>query len=225
MEGYGKVTPPRTKSKTINSHAAELVKMNGNDSGNFHATNPFGNEMETMTRWETLTENLLESTIADMFSELIFNYIPNSVKMQKKTAAAEQPSSSPASPDSTNPVDEAENTTLNNAWPPLEVTDYSLRGWPNSNNKPLCEISTAEEAASRDSDIATPVAAPSTPSIHGNPSGSNTLINSADRNPFLSGYAQQGEPSKALNKPNENLSMPIEDNPLRYVFRTPHQEA
>ena len=37
----------------------------------FHATNPFGSEIETVTRWNTLTENLRESTITDMFSELM----------------------------------------------------------------------------------------------------------------------------------------------------------
>ena len=82
-------------------------------------------------------------------------------------------------------MDGAENTTQKTALPPLEVTDYSLEGWPNSNKKPLCEVSTTEEDASQDSDIATPMAAPRTPSIHRDPSGSHTLTNSAVRNPFL----------------------------------------
>ena len=159
--------------------------------GNFHSTNPFGNEIETMTRWDTLTENLLESTIADMFPELMSDYIPNSDQNPEKK-------------DNTNPVDGAGNTKQNNAWPPLEVTDYSLEEWPNSNNKPLCEIDTTEEPASQDCNVATPVAAPRTPLIYRNPSVSHALINSADRNPLLSKYAQQGEPSKAPNKPNEN---------------------
>ena len=65
----------------------------------------------------------------------------------------------------------------------------------------------------RRSRITTPIAAPRTPIIQGNPSGSHALTNS--------GYAQQGGPSKAPNKPSENLPTQIEDNPLRYVFRTP----
>ena len=121
--------------------------MDENNFGDFHATNPFGNEVETMIRWDTLTENLLKSTIADMFSELMSHYIPNLEQNAETTAAAERPGSSPASPDSTNPVDGAGNTTQNIAWPPLEVTDCSLEEWPNSNNKPLCEIDTTEEAA------------------------------------------------------------------------------
>ena len=100
--------------------------------------------METVTRWDTLTENLLASTIVDMFPEFMSDYISNSEQNVEMTAATGQPGSSQASPDSTNPVDGAENTTQNNAWPPLEVTDYSLEGWPNSNNKPLCEVGTAE---------------------------------------------------------------------------------
>ena len=85
----------------------------------------------------------------------------------------------------------------------------------------MCEIDTTEEAASQDSNVTTPVAAPRTPSIHRNPSGSHTLTNSADRNLFLIGYTQQGNKSKGSIKPNENQATQIEDNPLRYVFRTP----
>ena len=88
--------------------------MDENDFGTFHATNPFGNEIETMTRWDTFTEDLLESTIADMFSEIMSDYIPNSKQSAETTAAAEQPGSSPASPDSFDPVDGVETATQNN---------------------------------------------------------------------------------------------------------------
>ena len=90
--------------------------MDRNNFGTFHATNPIGNEIETTTRWDTLTENL-ESTIADMFSKIMSDYIPNSEQSAEMTAAAEQPGSSPASPDSTNPVDGAEKATHSNTWP------------------------------------------------------------------------------------------------------------
>ena len=149
------------------------------------------------------------------------DYVSNSEQNAEKTAAAEQPSSSPASPNSTNLLDSAENTTQGNAWPPLEVRDYSLREWPNSNNKPSCEMSTAEEITSQNSDLATPLAAPRTPSIHRDPLGSLALTNSADRNPFSSAYTQQAGPSKASNNQNENPPLQIEDNLLRYVFKTP----
>ena len=65
-----------------------------------------------MINWETLTENLLESTIVDMFSELMSNYIPNSEQNVEMTAATQQPGSSQASLDSINPVDGAENNPL-----------------------------------------------------------------------------------------------------------------
>ena len=153
--------------------------------GDIHATNPFRNEMVPMNRWDILTENRLESTIADMFSELMSDYIPNSEQNAEITAAAERPGLSPASPDSTDPVDGAENTTQNDAWPPLEITDRSLEEWPNSNNKPLCEIDTTEEAAMRYSNVTTPVATPRTPMILWNPSGSHASTASIDKNPFL----------------------------------------
>ena len=75
--------------------------MDWNELRNFHATNPFGSAMETVTRWDTLTANLLESAIVDMFSELMSDYISNSEQNVEMTAATEQPGSSQASPDST----------------------------------------------------------------------------------------------------------------------------
>ena len=149
------------------------------------------------------------------------DYVSNSEQITEITAAAEQPSSSPASPNSANLLDSAENATQGNAWPPLEVTDYSLKEWLNSNNKPSCELSTAEEITSQDSDLATPLAALRTPSIHRDPLRSLALTNSADREPFSSAYTQQAGPSKASNNQNENPPKQIEDNPLRYVFKTP----
>ena len=90
-----------------------------------------------------------------------------------------------------------------------------------SNNKPLCEMSTAEEITSHNSDLATPLAAPRTPSSHRDPLGSLALTNSADRNPFSSAYTRQAGASRALNNQNENPPTQIEDNPLRYVFNPP----
>ena len=179
--------------------------MGENNFRDFHATNPFGNEIETMIRWDTLTENLPESTIADMFSELMFDYIPNSEQNTEITAAAERPGSSPASPDSTNPVDGAGNSTQNDAWPPLEVTDCSLEEWPNSNNNPLCEIVTTEEDALQHSSVTTPVTAPRTPMIHRNPSGSHASTNSTDRNPFWANMPnQQSHPRHRTNRMKTN---------------------
>ena len=195
--------------------------MNWDVPRNFHATNPLGSMIKNTTRWETLTDNLQEPTITNVFSELMSDFISNAEQNTEMTAAAEQLGSSQASPDSTNPVDGTGNTTRNNAWPPLEVTDYNLEEWPNSNKKPPCEASVAEDTASQSSNHATPVAAPRTPSINKNPQGSLALGTSGTRNPFLSGYAREGGPSAAPIEPNDNPSTQMEDNPLRYVFRTP----
>ena len=110
--------------------------MNWNPPKSFHATNPFSNVMEDATCWEIPTDNQQEPTIAGMFSEPMSNYISNTEQNMEMTTAAEQLGSSQASPDSTDPVDSTGNTTRNNAWPPLEVTDYSLEEWPNSNKNP-----------------------------------------------------------------------------------------
>ena len=117
--------------------------MNWNPPKSFHATNPFSNVIEDATHWETLTDNPQEPTIADMFSELMSDHISITEQNMEMTTAAEQLGSSQASPDSTDPVDSTGSTTRNNAWPPLEVTDYSLEEWPNSNKKPPYETSAA----------------------------------------------------------------------------------
>ena len=136
-------------------------------------------------------------------------------------AAGSQPNSSRASPDSTNPAKGAEVTMQSNSWSPLEVTDYSSDGWPNSINRPICKPSTSKETVTQDCDIATPMATPRTPEICGDPQGSHAQISSEDRNHFLSGYVQPGAPTKASSKPIENPPTQVEENPLRYTFRTP----
>ena len=110
--------------------------MNRNPPKSFHATNPFGNIVRDATSWETLTNSSPEPTITDMFLDFMSDYIPSTDQNTEMTTAAEQLGSSQASPDSTHPVVSTGNTTRSNAWPPLEVTDYSLEEWPNSNKKP-----------------------------------------------------------------------------------------
>ena len=65
--------------------------MNWDEPRNFYATNPFGSVMENMTRLDTLTEDLLEPTITDIFSEFMSDYISNLEQNMEITAAAEQP--------------------------------------------------------------------------------------------------------------------------------------
>ena len=78
--------------------------MNWNPPKSFHATKAFGNVIEDATRSETLIDNPQEPTIADMFSELMSDYISNTEQNMEMTSAAEQLGSSQASPDSTDPV-------------------------------------------------------------------------------------------------------------------------
>ena len=153
------------------------------------------------------------------------DYVSNSEQIAEITAAAEQPSSSPASPNSTNLLDSAENATQGNAWPPLEVTDYSLKEWLNSNNKPSCELSTAEEITSQDSDLATPLAAPRTPSIHRDPLRSLALTNSADRDSFQAHTLNKQDhlrhrTTKMKTRPNKSKITHCGTSSKR-----PHQEA
>ena len=199
--------------------------MSRDNLRSFHATNPFGNEKAASIRWDTLTENLSESTMTRMFSELMSDYVSNSEQNADITTAAEQPSSSPASPNSTNLLDSAENATQGNTWPLLEVTDYSLKEWPNSNNELVSGMATTEKNASQDSNKTTPVAAPRIPSIHRNPLGSLAQTSSADRNPFLNAYTQQAGPTKTSNNRDENPPAQVEDNPLRFLFKTPRQKT
>ena len=110
--------------------------MNKHPPKSFHTTNPFGNIVEDATDWETLAQNSQEPTMADVFLEFMSDYISSTEQNMEMTTAAQQLGSSQASPDSTSPVDGTGNTTRNDAWPPLEVTDYSLKEWPNSNKKP-----------------------------------------------------------------------------------------
>ena len=187
-------------------------------TSDFHATNPFRRETET-----TIEQNecRLDSAIGAMLSEIMSDYIPSQEQNTEIAVATSQPNSSRASPDSTNPQDDAETTRQRNTWPPLEVTDYSLENWPNSNQGPIHEPSTADTPIEQNDTLATPQADPRTMVVERKPSGSQEMTNSADRNPFRSGYALPAVPAKTSSKSGENLKTTVRENPLRYVFRTP----
>ena len=137
-------------------------------------------------------------------------------------AAASQPCSSRASQDSTNTADGAETATQCNAWPPpLEVTDYCLEEWPNSNNRPTGEHDTTNEVIAQMNGIATPAVVPRSSKTCGDPPGSRASVSSENRNPFLSGYTQPKASANVRSEPAENQQTTTEENPLRYIFRTP----
>ena len=201
------------------SHPVAMERREDNATiSDLHATNPFRRGTEATTEQN---ECRLDSAIAAMFSEVMSDYVPSQEQNAEIAVATSQSNSSRASPDSTNPQDGAETTMQRNTWPPLEVTDYSLENWPNSNQGPTCEPSTADTPIEQNDTLTTPQADPRTAVVERNPSGSQEMTNSIGGIPFRSGYALPGAPAKASSRPAENLKTTVTENPLRYVFRTP----
>ena len=149
----------------------------------FHTTNPFGSGINAVTELNGVNGSRSDTTIAAMFSEIMSDYVPSQEQTVEIAAATSQPNSSRASPDSKNPLVEAETTMQNNTRPQLEVTDYSLENGPNSNLGPTCEPSAAN-AIELTSNLVTPTAAPRTPAIKRDPSGSQALTRSMGEKPL-----------------------------------------
>ena len=205
------------EAKILHSVAMERRETNATII-DFHATNPFRRRTEATTEQN---ECRLDSAIAAVFSEVMSDFVPSQEQNAEIAVATSQPNSSRASPDSTNPPDDAETTTQRNTWPPLEVTDYSLENWPNSNHGPTGEPSIADTPNEQNDTPMTPRADPRTAVVERNPPGSQEMTNSIGGNPFRSGYALPEAPAKMSNRPAENSKTNITENPLRYVFRTP----
>ena len=176
------------------SHPVAMERREANATiSDLHATNPFRRGTEATTEQN---ECRLDSAIAAMFSEVMSDYVPSQEQNAEIAVATSQPNSSRASPDSTNPQDGAETTMQRNTWPPLEVTDYSLENWPNSNQGPTCEPSTADTPIEQNDTLTTPQVDPRTAVVERKPSGSQEITNSIGGNPFRSGYALPGAPAK-----------------------------
>ena len=188
----------------------------GTETSGFHTTNPFGRGINATIELNGVNGSRTNTTIAAMFSEIMSDYIPSQEQLVEITAATSQPSSSRASP-----LDDVETIMQNDTRPPLEVTDYSLENWPNSNHGPTCEPSAANGTIELTSNLVTTVMAPRTPVIRKDPPGSKALTRCIGENPFLSGYARQVAPAEASNNPSENPNASVEEIPLRYTFRAP----
>ena len=106
----------------------------GTETSGFHTTNPFESGITATIELNGVNGSRTDTTIAAMFSEIMSDYIPSQEQIVEIAAATSLPSSSRASPDSTNPLDGAETIMQNDIRPPLEVTDYSLENWPNYNH-------------------------------------------------------------------------------------------
>ena len=201
------------EAKILHSVAMERCETDATIS-DFHATNPFRRRTEATTEQN---ECRLDLAIAAVFSEAMSDFVPSQEQNAEIAVATSQPNSSRASPDSTNLPDNIETTTQRNTWPPLEVTDYSLENWPNSNQRPTSEPSIVNTPNEQDDTPMTPRAV----DVERNPPGSQEITNSVGGNPFRSGYALPEAPVKTSNGPVENSKTNITENPLRYVFRTP----
>ena len=209
------------EAKILHSAAMERRETDATIS-DFHATNPFRRRTEATTEQN---ECGLDSAIAAVFSEAMSDFVPSQEQNAEIAVATSQPNSSRASPDSTNLPDNTETTTQRNTWPPLEVTDYSLENWPNSNQGPTSEPSIVNTPNEQNNTPMTPRTDPRTDprtvDVERNPPGSQEITNSVGGNPFRSGYALPEAPAKTSNGPVENSKTNITENPLRYVFRTP----
>ena len=205
------------EAKILHFVAMERPETNATRS-DFHATNPFRRRTEATAEQN---ECRLDSAIAAVFSEAMSDFVPSQDQNAEIAVATSQPNSSRASPDSTNLPDNTVNTTQRNAWAPLEVTDYSLENWPNSNQGPTSEPSIVDTPNEQNDTPLTPRADPRTADVERNPPGSQEMISSVGGNPFRSGYALPEAPAKTSNRPAENSKTNITENPLRYVFRTP----
>ena len=130
----------------------------GTETSGFHITNPFGSGISTIIELNELNGSRTDTTIVAMFSEIMSDYIPSQEQIVEIAAATSQPTSSRASPDSTNPMDGAEITMQN-----------GLENWPNSNHGPTCEPNASNSTIELTSNLVTPVAAPPTLAIRRDP--------------------------------------------------------
>ena len=153
------------EAKILHFVAMERRETNTTIS-DFHATNPFRRRTEATTEQN---ECRLDSAIAAIFSEAMSDFVSSQEQNAEIAVATSQPNSSRASPDSTNPPDNTENTTQRNAWSPLEVTDYSLENWPNSNQGPTSEPSIVDTPNEQNDTPMTPRADPRTADVERNP--------------------------------------------------------
>ena len=185
----------------------------------FHVTNPFASKIEKLGRSNASAERTMSTQTPTMFSEIMSDYIPNS-EQNAEMAAISQPNSSRASPDSATLADGVKNTTRSNAWPPLEVSNYTLDEWPNSNIRQTCRQNNTNEVITQASGIATPVAALLTPITCRDTLGPHAPASTEDRIPFLSGYTRSRASAKMPNKSVANQQTMTEGNLLRYIFRT-----
>ena len=164
----------------------------GTERSGFHTTNPFGSGITARFELNGVNGSRTDITIAAIISEIMSDYIPSQEQIVEIAAATSQPSSSRASPDSTNSLDGAETIMQNDARHPLEVTDYSLENWPNSNNGQTSEPNPANGTIELTRNLVTPVAAPRTPAIKKDPLCPQKLTRSIGENPFLNTIMSTG---------------------------------
>ena len=173
-----------------------------------------------LSRPNASVEDAMSTMTANMFSEIMSDYIHN-WEQNAEMAATNQTNSSRASPDSANPADGAKHITQSHTWPPLEVTNYSLDEWPNANIRPTCGQDTTKEVITQASSIATSVAAPLTPITCRDSHGFQASANSETEIHSGSDIHSQGHQPKYRTRRPQTSKPATEGNPLRYFVRIP----
>ena len=182
-----------------------------------HAATPFARNLETVPRSIAHTDDTTDAMIAKILLDIMPDNLSNADE-NAEMASASQPESSRDSLDSTNSMDGAEATRQSNVWPPLEITNYSLDGWPNSNNRLANEQTTTNEWIPQTSTSATPEKAPPKTATPRDSSGSHASTSSENKNLFLRGFTPRKRQTKPQDKSADKPENPVEDNLLRLTF-------
>ena len=148
---------------------------------------------------------------------MMSDYMSNT-EQSAEIASGSQPYSSRASPDSADPANGTEATPQSNAWPPLEMTDFGLSNWPNSNNRLRDASSTAWEILPKTTAKVTPEKAIETSSNQKHAQCSQTLTNSEDRNLLLREYTPRKAPPTPSSRSTDQQKTPTENNQLRFLL-------
>ena len=104
------------------------------ESSEFHATNPFANNIEELQTLSTQAEIAQLDLIADLFLDDVMSDNVSNIEQNSQIAHSGQANSSKMSFDSTELANE---TPMNhtNVWPPLNTSVIVTGDWPNSNRE------------------------------------------------------------------------------------------
>ena len=200
----------QSKHSSMNSddHLRSLKESNSHP-GNFHVTNPFASDVETLSRLsaraETATDDLIASMFLDVTSDNVFN-----AEQSSQMAHTSRPNSSQASPNRANFVD-GPTINLDSVWPSLDASLIAWENKLNSNREQKVSSNISEWVQSRSVGTTLGRATPEL-SIREEPLGSGVPVFSADKNPFVD--TSVTPTGSQLGKEKTK----IEVDPLTYTF-------